>query len=108
MFPLAVSQRVNWKSTLMQYASVACTLRHVVDGSHEMRHTPPEHTEPHAQSLFCVQNGAGRRLSTRHAPLSQYIPEPHWPSVVHSATQAPLEQIVPAAHVTLSQLPGAF
>ncbi len=71
MLPFVVSQRVNWKSTLMQYASVAwgCTPPQLIDGSHEMRHTPPEHTEPHAQSEFCVQNGAGRRVSTTHAPL---------------------------------------
>ena len=74
-----------------------------------MRQTPAAQTEPHAQSEFCVQKGGGRRLSTRHAPLSQKKPVAQFESSVHWGTQAPLLQIVPPVQVTVSQLPaGGF
>ncbi len=65
MFPPVVSQWVNWKSTLMQYASVGVA-------AHEIRHTPSTQVDPAAQPFAGgVQKGGGRRSSMRHAPLAQ-------------------------------------
>lgn len=54
--------------------------------------------EPHADLSVSVQIVFGR-VSVAHAPLLQYLPAPHSPSLTHAGTHAPLTHLgVGAAH----------